>query len=190
MSLPDLFDENATAVGNMTDKYFARLQALSVPHSALWSGASIVGALRVQTYEDGTWCPSPTGRPALIIPVGSRGPGNILRQDICDLIAIFSDTPNKWYLRAGIGVVLGEEQFDYARIHEEPLLLVTNPVGWLKAGTQAACILDWQAIHAPNWFEGCRVLCDTPELEKRLENALTPKIPNVSIKVWEQHDAA
>ena len=186
----DLSAEFIVADANLTEGNRGRLQELGVSRSTLFSGASVAGAQRIQSHKDGTWTPSPNGVSALIVPVGIRGPKNILWEEIYDLIALFPDEPDRWFLRANVGTILGEEQFEHARIHKEPLFLVNSPLGWLKAGTHAACVLDWQAIHAPMWFERQRVFCDTPKLAQRLERALKPTEANVCVKLWEQAYAA
>ena len=186
----DLPAEFIAAEGNLIEGNRGRILGLGVSWSTLFSGASVAGAQRIQTHKDRTWSPSPNGVPALIVPVGKRGPKDIIWEEIYDLIALFPDEPDRWFLRANVGTVLGEEQFEYARIHKEPLFLVNSPLGWLKAGTHAACVLDWRAINAPFWFRGHRVFCDTLRLAKRLERALKPAEANVSVKVWEQAHAA
>lgn len=176
-------------VENLTDKHFDWLIAKGMPRSTLFSGASVIGIERVETHIDGTWCTSPSGRPALTIPVGCRGPKNIMWQEITDLVAVYPNKPEKWFFRTNLGTILGEEQFDYAPQYGQPVLLVSNPMEWLKAESHAVCILDWQAIHAPFWFEGQKVLCDTPQLAQRLKHALKPAQPRVSIRVLEQEHA-
>ncbi len=186
----NLIREFTAYVDNLTDKHFGWLVEKGLSRSTLFSGASVVGIERVQTHEDGSWCPSPYGRPVLTIPVGCRGPKDIEWQEIIDLVALQPSEPAKWFFRTNLGVILGEEEFDYASQNSQPVLLVSNPFEWLKAKTHAVCILNWQAIHAPFWFEGQRILCDTPQLAKRLEHALKPAQPHVSIRVMEQDHAA
>jgi hypothetical protein len=117
----------------------------------------------------GTYQPNPDGAPAVILGAADRA------GELIDLVAWHPHQPGRWWLRTGAAVALGEVEIDRAGFLDLPLLLFATPSAWLwnhdrEGRWPAACILDWSAD--PRLiFTGVKILCDTPALAERLEQA-------------------
>ncbi len=79
----------------------------------------------IDTHRDGFFDYSPDGKSAVCLPV--PGLGGIMD----DTVAWFPDKPTRWWLRRGIGVVLGMEEAERAEFMREPLHIFDTPADWV-----------------------------------------------------------
>lgn len=72
------------------------------------------------------------------------GIGALVAGYASDLIALSTTDENEWALRLGVADFLGEWHLFRAETGaEREVRLFGNPWGWLRAGGQGACVLDW-----------------------------------------------
>lgn len=130
--------------------------------------------------EDGTWEPASSGDGlfAMLLPVWS------LNDELLDTVAWGFGEPFKWWRRHGHVTYLGLHEIDrHKSFPEKPLRLVANPSEWLRDGGLAVCILDWSAPLLPLMDELGEVVCEDPEVEKRLREKLAEESrPRVQIR--------
>ena len=60
-----------------------------------------------------------------------------------DLLAFKFDSPTRWWLRLGDGVLLGQHNARLAQFKEEPVVVHATPLDWLRADCQGVVVLDW-----------------------------------------------
>lgn len=110
------------------------------------------GIAKVEPVDGGLYTPSSSGVPAMIVPVFEGG-------DLIDLLAFRTAEPEHWWLRKGLGGLLGlwsgwgkHEWADSVRLHATPL-------EWLQAGGEGLCVVDWDApeLHRINTFQNVTV---------------------------------
>lgn len=106
------------------------------------------------------YAPEPGGKPALILPHFEGG--RLLDLVACDLATRASRT------RAGVCTALGADYIDRARWDETPVRLFADPVEWLRADRQGACIVDWRAVR--------HVLADVPAVNCGANRALADRV--------------
>ena len=93
------------------------------------------------------WTPSPTGRPAFVLPVWD-GPAPSIYCGVedpllADLIVWRPDAPARWWYRLGeIDVDLGAENLDLAHTEGWPISLHLTPLDWLRADCRGTVLLD------------------------------------------------
>lgn len=163
------------------------------------------GVSRIVTTADGRYRPDPSGDRAAIVPVRDRF------GDLCDLVAWFPDRPEHWWLRFNDETpILGTQALAIAAAERGAIKLHSMPERWLVAKApgciqppgacvgecdicelpRGACVLRWD-VPLGELFDGVgRVICDRPELERRLLQALRRWEPRVKVARREARRAA
>lgn len=142
-----------------------------------------IGVAPITSFSDSTYEPAETGAKAVILSIeGIDG-------EIADLVAFYHDAPQKWWLRLGEAVALGEQYLDACQWAGEAALLVATPLEWIEVRGKAVCILDWRADLHGLLSRVPYVRCSTPALAYRLKKATSR--PRLDIRIWERkRDAA
>lgn len=74
----------------------------------------------------------------------SAAAGGQYTGELLDLVALSTTDENEWSLRLGAADFLGEWHLFRAEIGaEREVRLFGTPWGWLRAGGEGACVLDW-----------------------------------------------
>jgi len=175
---PDILIEFCSAVGNLTAASDDHLiKRLGVSPRALYAGPSHVGACKVEFFDDGDYCPSQAGAPAIIVPVGRHYRDCVGWSDIIDLVAFRAVTPQAWGSRLGVGVVLGLDAIESAEHFRADIVVWSTPLRWLQAGCEGACVIRWDAsavaLHLRGLHESGCLIADTDHLAARLDDALS-----------------
>ena len=110
--------------------------------------------------------------PLGIIANGSFIQPVVAYDDIVDLVSWRPADPSTWHLRLGHAVLLGEEIADKAALFDEPLVIYSTPLEWLKHFGQGSCVIDWDC-HLPFHLSATRMLVHDRGLNNRLTRALT-----------------
>ena len=103
-----------------------------------------------------------------------------MMEDIC---AWFQDRPTRWWLRRGIGVVLGADEAEHKEFMREPLYIFDTPADWVAAGGNGGCVLSWDATLPLYLAADGRYECQSNKIAAKLRRALTPPRPNVRVEV-------
>lgn len=174
-----------------------RLVAAGVPVAVVRGNAPpLVGIWPVEVEasdrwdEDGVripgdrWCslvpgPDPAGRNAIVVPAagvvswpdGDVGCGLPVWRELDDLVAFYLGAPGEWWRVTGAATWLGEAHIERARAEGEPVRLVATPLDWLRAGGDAACLVDWRADPRHD-LRGLRVACADRALADRLRKLI------------------
>lgn len=167
------------ACANVRQPHINRILALGVPPNelALLGERQLpFGVLTIDTDDAGRWWPDPAGWDAIVMPVIERGA-------IVDVIAFHSTRPARWWWREGCGSLLGADVLnDVWPIG--PLHVVSTPIGWLAAGGNAVCILDWDCpdCELSPMRDREEIVCDNQMLAARLRRRLAQprKVPLIS----------
>lgn len=133
------------AMDGLDERSSAWLKQQSVGEIALdmWPGP--IGVASIEPHPMGVFEFVEDKRRAFIQPV-LCGPAF---SEIVDLVAWYPDQPGTWWTRCYSGVPLGVDQLDKAEIEQEPILLKTTPLEWLRAYGNGVCVLDWKmSAHA------------------------------------------
>ena len=131
---------------------------------------------RIEACGDGSFEWSENGLPALHLPVSGLGG----RME--DVVAWIPDAPGKWWLRRGVGVILGMEEIERCDYLHEPLHLFWTPADWLNADRRGAVILDWKC-HLPFWLPcNAPIKCQDQRLARKVTAALTQRPLNVAVE--------
>lgn len=163
------------------------------------------GVSRIVTTADGRYRLYPSGDRAVIVPVRDRYGG------LCDLVAWFPDQPQRWWLRICEATpILGTQALALAAAEGGCIKLHGTPERWLIANgpgcirppgacvgecavcelPRGACVLRWD-VPLAELFEGVgQVTCNSPELERRLLQALRGWEPRVTVARRETRRAA
>ena len=162
----------------------ARGETISLPgHNATFSNWPSLASFsrpskaNIDTHRDGFFDYNPDGKSAVCLPV--PGLGGIMD----DTVAWFTDKPTRWWLRRGIGVVLGMEEAERAEFMREPLHIFDTPADWLAGDGKGACVLSWDTtlplyLSADGHYE-----CRSNKIATELRRALTPPSPTVRVEV-------
>lgn len=126
--------------------------------------------------------PDENGTEHLILPVVEGGA-------VADLLAFRADKPERWWLRTGIGAVLGQDAIDKAEFFsdddgpEGSLRVYRSPLSWLRSECQGCCILDWRV--AACRLAGVReVVAEDLGIGEKIERAfVAPRGPSISVLV-------
>jgi len=183
MNSTELFSEWVRANARLSQSYRDNLKSRGVSSSAWFGSPSLVGAARLQEADADRYVPGDTGPAACVVPVFDGGTLGELWA-LHDLVAFTLDQPSRWWLRRGVGVLLGPDWPDYrVTLANEPLPLFSTPLDWLRAGGRGSCVVDWSA-HLPLHLGSVEnIVCDTPELASRLYAALNSERSGPSIHV-------
>lgn len=134
------------------------------------------------------YTPSPGGKPAVIVPVFSRG-GDVM--EIVDLVACGLET-RAIRTRCGAATVLGEEWLDLARETGGAARMFPDPIEWLRNGGRGAVLLDQRAapfaladVSAVNW-------CGSEMHAKQIDQAMRRplNLPQFFVREDTAHAAA
>lgn len=121
------------------------------------------------SVDDWHFQPDPQGRAAVIIGISDFS-------EVYDAVCFFSDSPRRWWTFRGAASLLGERAVRLAAANRRPVVLLETPQKWLWRttceGERFCCLLDWRSdprLLLP--FVG-HVECETPALQRRLEDAI------------------
>jgi hypothetical protein len=110
---------------------------------------------------------------------------------VIDVAAFQPSQPERWRLRTGLGVFLGESAIETAKFRDEPLVLHPTPLAWLHAECQGACVIDWTASLLFHLGAVPRVVCVEANTARRLNEAIQREArPRIDIRVKETVRAA
>lgn len=174
-----LLREMLGAVDALTSLDVQRAKVLGIAnHGVIEFGriAPPFGVMAIENAGQGLFRPSLTGKRALVVPVVERG-------EIVDLCAFFSQQPEDWLLRTGLGWALGEDALSRAMWGEVPELHRT-PLDWLRAGCAGMCVVDWEAPEVRFLNDFKQVLCADGDVASLVRKALTKPVhlPQIIIK--------
>jgi len=71
--------------------------------------------------------------------------------------------------RLGLAAVVGAIEIDNAREQDQPLLVFSDPLAWLRGDTHGIVVIDWKHIGAE--LEGVRALICLPTIAPQLHQA-------------------
>ena len=131
----------------------------------------------IDTHRDGFFDYNPDGKSAVCLPV--PGLGGIMD----DTVAWFTDKPTRWWLRRGIGVVLGMEEAERAEFMREPLHIFDTPADFVAGDGKGACVLSWDTTLPLYLSADGHYQCQSNKIATELRRALTPPSPNVRVEV-------
>ena len=112
--------------------------------------AGNLGVARI-TVAGEMWQPVPDGFNALLIGIWAPEPPSLLHAttyqfELLDIVATRTDRPDRWWLRLGTAdPVLGEHNLHAAIDSGRAIQFHDTPMGWLTAGAEGVCFLDWSA---------------------------------------------
>ncbi len=99
------------------------------------------------------------------------------------IVAWLPHDPGRWWLRRGVGVILGMEEVERCDYLHEPLRLFWAPQDWLNADRRGAVVLDWRC-HLSFWLPcNAAIKCQDERLARKVVAALMPPQPNVAVEV-------
>jgi len=150
-------DEFSVAVGSLTPERLSELIAACVPDAVI--STLVVGVSPIETYCSGFYEPRDKGPPAVLVPCGIWGGLNWHLDDLC---AFYLDKPERWWLRLGVGVLLG----DIYRTSLSPRRIYQTPLQWLQGGATGFCVLDWATDPLDLFLGAGHVVADPPLLKK------------------------
>lgn len=113
--------------------------------NALHDGLALVDEasrrlVHIRPRRTGYYVPDEAGVLAAIVPVEDADGG------IIDLVAYEPSAPQFWWLRTGLGVVLGADALDRARCYVTPVTTCATPQAWVQeqawGNLDTVCLLD------------------------------------------------
>lgn len=157
--------EAALAVGPVQLGHMRKLGLLNPGVARMGREHHQFGVANVRPIDDGLYVPDGDGFPALVVPVFEDG-------QLVDLVAFRTAEPERWWLRKGVGGLLGLYRGWSPYEWADNVLLHETPLKWLQAGGKDLCVVDWDAteVHRINTFE--RVTVSTPGLRSLLLKTL------------------
>lgn len=117
---------------------------------------------------DKWWPVREGGVDAILLPVYDRQLVNVI-----DIVAFQPSKPGKWWLRSGVGEMLGWD-IEEKRTYREPLCVHATPLEWVLSDMEGCCPLTEEA--------DCMFL-DIPEIEaspavyERIRKTLEKRLP-------------
>ena len=145
-----------------------------------WLACGMPGLAATKPTCDGLFEFAEGGHPAIIIPAYDTDPwlldANAERhvEHLVDLVAADVDHPDRFWLRRGEALILGNAYLEIAGQENEPLPVFRNPITWLRSGGEGVVVLDWD--WAWDLLLGLDLIAEDVELGERLEAALKPEI--------------
>lgn len=172
-----LFSEFEQYVDALDDTGLQHLLSLGITGTAI-GNAGLIGVAHIE-MEGTHWQPEESGIPTLIIPVGMDNSfGRIV-----DLVALQTVNPRIWWLRTGIGAMLGYWNLEEAAYFQQQLTVHATPLDWLKADCEGICILDWKG-YLPIWLSDIKQIhCPDVMTGQRLSTTLERNIALPEIRV-------
>ena len=140
--------------------------------------AGLVSQSRIEVWRsDNSFEYAEDGRGAHLLAVTGLGG----RME--DVVAWFPEDPERWFLRRGVGVILGLEEVERCQYMGDPLHLYETPASWAATGgTGGAAVIEWKS-HLPFWLWDLEIHCESERLARRLKRAINPKPINIRIRV-------
>ena len=152
----------------------------------------MTSAPRYVTRADGTFAPDPAGQDGQ--PMGILGVKD-QDGDLVDIVAWYSDAPEKWFLRLGDEApILGARALARSAYYRRSVTLYPSPEKWLFARVRdrdhaAVCVLDWDVDLRPLFDGVSGVTCNAPGLESALYHALRDFEPRITTVEGMRHAA-
>ena len=125
------------------------LGKLGIDLNSIYAMGEVLGLLHITPSTDGLYECTEDGKPALIVAALDVPWTGNYKPTVFDLAAFYPEEPDRWWLRRGEAVVLGQDYIDAARdpnrlTPAEPVPIFRNPLRWLQAGCQGAVLLKPQ----------------------------------------------
>ncbi|WP_146214612.1 hypothetical protein [Azospirillum thermophilum] len=142
--------------------------------SQVWADAGADGLSGAfEPVSDGPQPPGTEIVKAFVVPVGASDPDTGMWAEVWDLVAFNLAQPGRWWLRSGLADLLGEDHVEACAESGAPVQLVATPLDWLRAGGDAACVLDWSRVDPRDVFARCRrVEPASPDVGRLLKTRL------------------
>ena len=132
----------------------------------------------IETFSDGSFQLSRTGREAVLVPVERDDGGEI------DTVAFFIGRPRKLWRERLFASHLGDRVLHIARWYQRPVRLVATPADWLR-DSETVCVLDWWSCDLRGLFGNVpRVICASDVMKRFLLRRLAEQVaPRFEIEV-------
>lgn len=180
MQQTELMQEFGSAVESFSSRHATHLENFSVSKGTVYGGAAVVGFSKISGYGR-YYVPDPSGVPAYIMPVGSRGVGGIIWNDIWDLVAWTPSQPWSLYRRTDLSPVANEDALYDAHLDQAPITVCGNPLEWLQSGATGLCVLDWDAFRVSFYLSHfLQILAYSQATEQKLMGAYDRRVPKIS----------
>lgn len=127
------------------------------------------GVARVGRCGDGLFQLDEGGNRALVVPVYEG-------DELVDLVAFFTSTPEQWSLRLGVGWALGLEESLERYRWGDPLPIHKTPLEWLRAGGDGLCVVDWSSPEVKTLADFASLIVGDEALERRIIAALSTPV--------------
>ena len=143
-------------------------------------GCGMPGIGRIGPTRDGRFEFAEDGKAAVIVPcyaglpdlLGANAERHV--EYLLDLVAVDLANPDRFRLRRGEALVLGNAFLEIAGQIGAPVSVLRNPLTWLLAGGAGVVVLDWD--WAPDILLGHELIAEDLDLGQRLDAALRPSI--------------
>ena len=166
----------------------ATLRAIGVTSRGAIATGLYIGRQRVTTLPGeppALYEPDELGTEHLIVPVIEGGA-------VADLLAFRAEKPERWWLRTGIGAVLGQDTIDRAEFFNDPkhpedpegsIRVFRSPLSWLRAECAGCVILDWRV--ATSRLAGVReVVAEDLGIGEKISRAFAvPRGPIIRVSI-------
>ena len=165
----ELADELRSAALAVRTPDVARIRAMGLLNPGLLAVNERRHPFGIASISDaggGQYVPDPNGGRALVVPVYDG-------DELVDLVAFHTITPERWLLRHGAGWALGLEGSVERYRWGDPLPMHKTPLDWLKAGCDGLCVIDWEAPEVRTLTDFPRLLIRDEALKRRTIAALT-----------------
>jgi len=157
----DLCEEFSSAVCSITPECMSELASAGISVAVI--STLVVGLSPIETYRNGLYEAREEGPPAVLVPCGHHDGLSWQLEDLC---AFYLARPERWWLRLGTGVLLG----DIYRTSLSPRRVEPTPLAWLQGGATGFCVLDW-AVDPLDLFAGLGDLVADQSLRSKLLKA-------------------
>lgn len=189
MQQTDLTQEFGSAVEAFSSRHATHLENFSVSKGTVYGGAAVVGFAKIRGCGR-YYAPDPSGVPAYIMPVGSRGAGGIVWNDIWDLVAWTPSHPWNVYRRTDLSAVANEDALYDAHLDNSSITVCGNPLEWLQSGATGLCVLDWDAFRVSFYLSHfLQIVAYGDATEQKLMGAYDRRVPKISCIRREEDNA-
>ncbi len=176
--MSDLANELRSAALAVRTPDVARIRAMGLLNPGLLAVNERRHPFGIASISDagrGQYVPDPDGGRAMIVPVHEG-------DELVDLLAFHTLTPERWLLRLGLGWALGLEESLERYRWGDPLPLHKTPLDWFKAGCDGLCVIDWEAPEVRTLTDFPTLLIRDEALERRTIAALTKpyRLPRIA----------
>lgn len=139
------------------------ISATTITEHALRFRAMGFGVTCGTIGEDGLYIPG-DGPSMIVLPIVEEG-------GLVDLVAWRTAQPGRWGLRTGLRWALGADNLCAFGQWSDCIALHDNPLGWLRAGCDGGCVVDWDAPEVEKLAGWSKI-----ETSRRVANILRPRL--------------